>query len=423
MNNTLIIIFIVMFIITFIKIIRVDLFFGSSYLFLFIYTVFTQIGYVNFPILSELIKAYFGDDIFLSYWLFVFSSFILFYILFAIFNKKLIACNMYTVVKIKSKELVYIYYFIVVAKLMYLTIYFYKYSNVINYTNASDETFLASQGMFYFLFMFLFKMSVMFIIVTYCLYRLKSLEIFLFRRSQIKVILILELVLFLLISVKIGSRTDPLALAIGIATLEILIGKLNFRKFAKLILAALIILSLLIVVEYTRNDYKPTKEFGIIENIIFKDYFAPSHMLLAAINFNYIDPFVVIKSNIGNALIKLNYPFLQMIIADLFNPGSTRSASYAFYIFSEGFIALGWLGIVYNAFVVLLGLSFWRNLASSNSKIYNVFVYAMISTQLANIARSQSAYFIKTFYMFFLPGMLLFYLATGYRPSIKIKNG
>jgi hypothetical protein len=156
---------------------------------------------------------------------------------------------------------------------------------------------------------------------------------------------------------------------------------------------------------------------GVIEGLILKDYYSPAHILLGAMSLDYVDTWEVLKSNACNGLILFNYPYLQTTVADLFNPGvSSRSASYAFYIFSEGFLAMGWLGWIYNAVVVCGGFFSWRILACSDYRPYRLFVYALLGTQIVNLVRGQSSYFLKTGYMFLLPSFVLFFLLTGIRP-------
>jgi hypothetical protein len=213
-----------------------------------------------------------------------------------------------------------------------------------------------------------------------------------------------------------------LALTISIIIFEIKASSNAKRDKRKILLRlsalALVVLLSLTVLEYARTDSSPDEK-PLTEVILYKDYYPPSHILMAAIEYNFVNFSEVLKSNISNSLIKMNYPYLQTTVADIFNPGvSTRSSSYAFYIFSEGFIAVGWFGFLYNAIVVFLGLSLWKALALSTNEYYNLFVLALISTQLANIARSQSSYFVKDLYTIYLPGLLLFYLATGLRPKI-----
>ena len=83
---------------------------------------------------------------------------------------------------------------------------------------------------------------------------------------------------------------------------------------------------------------------------------------------------------------------------------------------------MGWLGFLYNGLVVFAGMMLWRLMANSNCKYYNLFMIALVSTQIVNITRGQSSYFVKDIYMFFIPAMALFFLATGLRPRLGRKT-
>lgn len=399
-----------------------DVLFGGVYFFLFIYTVFAQIGYAYFPELSILIKAYFGPEIFYDVNLFVSLSFIAYFLCFYFMHRFVIRNPAYEIVHVKPR-LSILFYIAVAAHFFGLALYFAANYDLISYVNASDEAFQDQMGAMYTLFGICFKLSVVVNLVLYFLFRVRLKTAPKINRHVVLGLLILEMGLFLAISVKIGSRTDPLALTIAIVVLELLLGRecgriygINRWKWAKIILLVAVVLYGLIAVEKARNP-DSDEDGPLAEVILFKDYYAPSHILIAAMALDYVRPWEVIVSNAANALILLKQPFLQTTVADLFNPGvSTRSGSYAFYLFSEGYIAMGWFGFLYNGIVVFAGVALWRRLTNSNNSYYNIFMTSLVATQMANIARSQSAYFLKDIYMVFIPAMLLLFVATGMRP-------
>jgi hypothetical protein len=230
--------------------------------------------------------------------------------------------------------------------------------------------------------------------------------------------LVLEAALFIGIAQKVGSRQDVLALALGIAVFEYQMGA-QWARLTRLAAGLLAVLVALYFMEVGRSEGLLDDQTAI-ELILYKDYYMPSHILLASMAFDFVDPMEVLRSNFFNALVQFDYPFLQMTVGDMFSPvASTRSASFAFYIFSEGYIAAGWAGFLYNGLVVGGGTLLWRRLASSANAGYGLFVLALVSTQAANIVRSQSSYFIKDIYMMFLPPAALFFLATGLRPAFR----
>lgn len=416
----LIIIFSLFFAATFADIWKKDHFYGGVYFFLYMYTIFTQIGYAYFPELSLQMKAYFGPQLFYRYYLFVFLSFIAFYLVFLSFRPWFAGNGRYAVVQHQSVLKRLFFYLFIVSHLVFMLSYFVRNFELLTYANASDQDFLSEQGALYFLFSLGFKFMVFINFILYSLYRLRNAMTCTISRTMIFILLLAEMCLFLFISAKIGSRIDIIALAAAVCIFEI---KLSFNttKMIKLGLFAVLVLSIILFIEFLRGGFQ--SESGLTEKILFKDYYPPSHILIAAIEYQFISPLEVFRSNLSNALFKLNYPYLQATVADLFNPGvSTRSASYAFYIFTEGYMALGWPGFIYNGIIVFMGLSLWRWLASSRNYYYNSFALGVISTQMINIVRGQSSYFIKDIYLFFLPAIFLFYLASGMRPRLPHFN-
>jgi len=412
-------IFTVIFLVTGYYIWRRDVLYGLVYLFLFIYIIFAQIGYAYFPALSELIRAYFGPDIFYSVNLFVTLSFVFFFVLFCFFYKYVVRSPAYKVVK-SNPRLNILFYMVLIGHIIGMTLYFHGNYHLITYTNAYDEEFQASQGFLFLLFGIGFKQSVFINLALYFMLRVKTQDApYIINRMIIFVLFLLEFILFILIALKLGNRTDLLSFTLGIVFLEIEImrcGKNKYLNLLKIVLVTVVVIYALGMIEVTRGQGM-AEEHTFLEKILYKDYFAPAHILIAAMGLQYVDPLEVLASNSANSLVLLKHPYLQETVTELFNPGiTTRSSSYAFYIFSEGYLALGRLGFFYNGLVVFLGVSLWKRLSHSNNHYYNLFMLSLMATQSVNIARGQSSYFIKNIYMIFLPAMFLFYLGTGLIP-------
>ncbi len=154
-----------------------------------------------------------------------------------------------------------------------------------------------------------------------------------------------------------------------------------------------------------------------------KDWYAPAHMLFAAVKYKIIDPSEVIISNLSNSLILIGYPYLQQGITEIFNPGvATRSAGYAFYISTEGYMMAGVFGFIYNSALILLSLAFWRKLASTNSKELNNIMLGLMGCMLVNLVRGQGSYFFKYLYTFIFPSIYLYAALSGQSLSLKIKS-
>lgn len=414
-DGFLLIVFSIFVLITGIKILKQNILFGGTYFFLYIYSIFAQIAYAFFPELSELSHAYYGKEYFYNFYVFTFLSFITFFLLFQIRFPKLKRKEKYNVVK-KVRPVNYlIFIFFILLFLTYQLFYFYTNYDFISYDQSNPQV-IAEGGTMFFIFSVCFKFMAAIILILYAQYRLKKdyVGISYLKRYHVFFLLLIFLPLFYLIANKLGNRTDILALLLGILTFEYLMG-FNKKKLLKMGLAVLAVMALLFYIQNTRGNQENHANIAYV--ILLNDYFAPAQMLYAAMGENYIKPIVVLVSNISNTLVKLNYPYLQQPITDIINPGiANRSQGYAFYLFTEGFMFMGYFGFIYNAFMLFFGLSIWYRIQNSANKYYSILIISIMCTQLANIARSQSSYFYKDIYMLFLPVLVLIYLSSGLRP-------
>jgi hypothetical protein len=396
-----------------------DRLFGLFYLALIIYALPAQIGYLYFPEFSELIQAYFGEDVWFDATIIIMATLVLFLILFAFCREWLLKSIPFRVTasihqKPRLRALV------ATAVVSVLTFYQISYL-IINYDNiswatAQDEE-LTGSSVGYFIFIFIFKLTVAISIVLYVLVRQK---IFALSRPFLRLLMATVLGLFIIISVRLGNRTDLLALTLGIAVFESSQIRFTPRIILKSLVAGAIVVTALSLVELGRYDTEKENS-GLAAALIAKDYHAPAHMLFAAIAHDFIEPMEVVTSNTANALILLNYPYLQSTITDLFRPGiATRSAGYAFYVVTEGYAFMGMAGFLYNGLVLMLGMSLWKRIASTNLTRLNLFVLAIMGCMVVNLVRGQTSYFIKYLYTFVIPGIWLYNAMSGTRIRLRI---
>ncbi|MCF6212571.1 MAG: oligosaccharide repeat unit polymerase [Flavobacteriaceae bacterium] len=404
--------------ITGIKILKQNILFGGTYFFLYLYSIFAQIGYGFFPEISEFVKAYFGKEYVYNFYWFNFLSFITFYFLFKIRFPLLKKKKPYKIVKSYRLSNFMLYIFIIVTIFIYELFYLITNYNSIAYGNASDSEFLNSSDSMYFVFSVIFKFMAALNIILYSQWRLKGEfnGLTFLKKKQILFAFLMYFFLFIFIAFKIGSRTDILALFLGILSFEYLLG-INKIKLTKMFLSLLAVGSFLYFIQNNRVN-EETKT--LTATILLNDYYPPAHMLYTSMGLDYIKPFEVLKSNISNTFVKINYPYLQQPITELINSGvANRSQGYAFYLFTEGFVFMGYFGFIYNAFMLYLGLSIWYRIQNSTNKFYNIIIISTMCTQFANIARTQSSYFYKDIYMFFLPILILIYFSSGLRPRFS----
>lgn len=394
-----------------------------SFLFLYIYTVFAQIGYVYYSDLSKLIGAYFGLMLFYNYWFFMFFSFFFAFLLYKKINFKNDKKYVY-VVKPKSTNNGQFLFFLI-AIIIYLTLNLYF--------NLNRELFAygggKSMGGPWFGIGFL-----LFQICTFILYTI-------FRDISNKVririfsfiFFIISLYFFLKITVASGSRSHILYFFIGLSVYELypLHNSIKFKKKKIfLFLAACFIVFILLSIIRTIRDQgtlnnlasiynfeggflKKTDE-GMTSEILFQDYYLPSHTLFVSMYYEIIDPIEVIVSNLANSLVYFEYPFLTTTILDRgLGLKNDRGVGWAYHYFVEGYNALGLFGVLYNALFWNLGMSLWIRLTRLNNRMLHKSMIAIIALIVVFSAKGQTATFIKYYWLFLLPGLALLLLANN----------
>ena len=390
--------------------------FGLYYTVLYIYSAFSILGYLYIPGLSESMSAYFGDNVGLESLEFTFASMALFWAINMLLYRRrarakaiVIAWHPSTVPPLGIVVLAVVtllFVGLLATNFSYLSWYIFEDSAALPFTTA--------------LFIVVYKTSVGILLTGYLLVRCKDVA-----TNQIFHALYGLLVLaFMVASMRLGNRTDPMALLLGVLMFEILSRELRLRTIAGG--AIVVLLSVLAISAIELYRYRDGGVVGgsLLERIVRNDYYAPAHMLFAAVAFDYVDPIAVIRSNSANALILFGEPYLQQTVTELFRSDlATRSAGYAFYIFAEGWIFAGWWGILYNALIPTAGLWLWNRLSSTNNRFANSLAQMLVASMLVNVTRGQSSYFIKYLYTFILPNIGFAMLIAGLRFGLRNRGG
>jgi len=399
---------------------RVDVYFGLVYAMLFVYTIFAQFGYYFRPDISMRIDAYFGEEVFWPYYRLVVLSFTMLFVLLSTLGPKLLRYTYYDVGRSASR-LGIVFLLLSLVQWGFLLGVLITRSVELSYGAASgdefgSDTLLTVTGM-------TFKAMTPDLLVWWYILREKAWSRFywpLFGAA---------LILFATYCLKLGNRTDILALFLGIGSYEFARAHTNgklIKWLFRMMLFGGAVICFAMTVDRIRSGGGDGDSRSMEEKLVLNDYYAPSHMLFAAISYDFVRPGEVVKSNLNNAMILRGYPYLQATITDLFKPGlATRSQGYAFYIFTEGYLVFGRYGYLYNGIVIFCGLMMWRMFSLGNSPCVNRFAIMLICAMAANCVRGQSAYFIKYSYMYFIPAFLMFYLATGMRlvwPGLVIRR-
>jgi len=387
--------------------------FGLYYSILYIYSAFAVAGYLYIPGLSESIFAYFGDGVGEESLVFIFASLALFW------------CVNMVVYRpgVEIRPVAYAWHPPVIPTsgniLMAVLVLTFCGLLAVNFSDLSWYIFEDAGGLPLktALFMALYKITVGILITGYLAVRSKEIltgRVFVFLYGML-------LLGFFVASARLGNRTDPTAFLLGVLLLEALSRELRLRTIAWgafLALLALLAISAIEIFRYREGD--GGGGLPLVERIVRNDYYAPAHMLFAAVAFNFVDPMLVIRSNSANALILFGQPYLQQPITDIFRMDlATRSAGYAFYIFTEGWMFAGRWGVLYNALIPSAGLWVWNKLSSSDNRFASMLLKMLFASMLINVTRGQSSYFIKYLYTFIFPNVGIAMLIVGLRFRLR----
>jgi hypothetical protein len=430
----LIILFVLFFGVTLLRVLKVkDELFLFFYTYLFIYTIFTQMGYAFFPDPAIRIRVYFGPELFYSYWLFVFSSFVatvgLYFFWTALTGRR----QSPELPPISSSLGSRILFLMAISAYVVLLInLFYWNFEGIRYA-STDSAWVG----------YLVNLQPIVLLIIYM--DLRRSKTTLSQKLFTGLLALLAGFMFIIISIRAGQRLGGLALLTGVAAFEFSTLKTILAKhrdsLRKLLNVRLVVLTLLAIsflgfagrVVSLREqhggavplealfDIWPDKNSSRgfdLQQLMYQDYFAPSSLLFVSMATDWVDAAEVFRSNVYNAIPFTGYPYLQNILSEVANPiGFTRTESYGYYILNEGFNAVGWFGIVYNALMVNLGLGLWRFFANSRDPRVTERMIAVLCLLIVSLVRGPSVFFVRYIYLAILPALGLIWLSVGYFPG------
>jgi hypothetical protein len=401
--------------------IRRDIFLAAFFFALWLYTIFTQIGYVFFSTLVIRAGVYGRIDSFYEYWTFVALSLGLVF-LGMVFLTAGKPQAQFSIVPWRIPQI--IVYF---STALFLYLYFRAVSGIenVSYIGLTSETNILYGAVNDLLGIWVFALYARF--KSYC------------SSTSDRVITLGLLAVcgmtFFWYGVRTGDRSALLGLILGVVTYEIIPFRQKLWRYRGKILRVGLVLGISLVflqrVAAIRHktelspadllDFESGSQiYGIdnLESFVQQDYFAPSLTLFASQSFEYIDPDEVLRSNFFNTLIFFNYPTLGQTVGGLIM-NTTRTQGFAYYILTEGYNFLGTFGFIYNGLVITLGLALWRKLAASNNPDYNRYMYGLMVSLVLPVVRAQTSYFVKDMYVVFLPGMAIFFLVCNQIPVFK----
>ncbi|MBI3610063.1 MAG: hypothetical protein HY204_05090 [Nitrospirae bacterium] len=244
--------------------------------------------------------------------------------------------------------------------------------------------------------------------------------------------------IFLVISVRAGSRTGIASTMIGVVCFEALLAGTARRLLsARLLIGAIGIFLLLTAVATFRVEVEGPMSLSSLRGRLLSDpgWFVTNRLNIQALVFgDYAGPSVVLLSSMadgvvipGDAVPALlfgclpfggfsGYPSLGYIVSRIVDTSYTETwQGFGYYILVEGYNVMGWFGILYNAVVIGCALRVSRRFWNTPDRLYRAFVGALFAMQALLIVRGQSSEIIRSWYLVILPGLVLLWLGNGLR--------
>ena len=396
-----------------------------AFFILYVYTIFAQIGYAYFPELSILLGAYYGKELFYEYWLFMFLSFLFTYYFYLLLWRGDKIKNIYSVRPLRSNTRYYLFILISFVLYVILNVYFIRNRNLFGWGGGNP------MGSNWFVIGFRIHTICTFIAYILCRKQCKLNRMLLF---------VIYVIFFLQVTFAAGVRSDILYLFIAIAFFELSPIHESFKKNKKKIfrigLLGVLVIWVLFILLHLRTSTSDIGFSSIVNyessedsqdkatsaKILMQDYYSPSHTLFIAMHYGFIDPVETFKSNVANSLVKINYPYLGQKLVYLATGEDVRGAGWSYHFFVEGYNALGWGGIIYNAIMWNLGMMLWFSLLGTNDIFFKRTMLSLLVFLVTNTMRSQTCAFVQYYWMFLIPALVLLTLATNSKLIIKIKK-
>lgn len=402
MQETLILTNLIVGILLSLDLLRKDGYFGVFSFCLLLYSIVGQFGYHYFPDWSADLRLYFGPECLVPSSVFTLLSHIGWWLIVRVFFVPRVHRPLYECVVVGQQSVLELVPPAIIAVQIGVVLYGnWIFRGVLNYNTAADEMFGQSQGPFWTIFLICFKFSVWISLGLYYIIRVAP-KNDRFIRTMYTAMFVVELAALLGTAMVVGNRTDLLVLMGGIVALEVFSQSTKTKRLA---LLGVLAVGVLVTnrLSMTRTTLRE-EDNAILRRIVVNDYYPPVHMLFASVALDMVQPKVALQSVAANTVFLLGQPYIQAEITERFlSERQTRSASYAFYCFTEGYVVAGMWGVIYNAFVFggLVGL--WRMMAACKNQHFRAFVLALIIAQCANMVRGQSSYFVRTVYFYIIP--------------------
>lgn len=416
--------FILFFLLSFIVIVRRDAVMAIFYSVLFVYTLFTQLGYLIFPARFTRLNGlrFFPLAEVHRYVLFVGLSFAAIFVLFLVSGIRAPRPRLVLKASRISRSLSWWVFQVVIAGHTVVSALFVTvFGATLSYSGQEN---LKSNPAFFYLYY-------LHAIILVVLYALLGTERSRTRRLFLMGGLLTNGAVFLLVSIKTGQRSELLAILVAGLAIKWMRTPRHRRLGVALTVLLVMVVTMVFgfALRFTRGEATsldtfvsrstevvqycegcgPSDPFDV-QNLILEDYSGPSVTLLYAMSDNIVDPAAVATSVAANSIILTDVPTLGEVVSRRINPAA---GGFGFYFLAEGFIALGWWGILYNALIFVGGLRLWGAFRGVDDIGWEHFITGLLALAIFDIVRAQSSFFILGLYLLILPGIALYLLGRG----------
>ncbi len=418
---TLVILFCIYYIFTSILIYRKSRFFIIPYTLLFLYTVFTQIGYLAYPDKLSLYSfgQYYGEEIFLFYWLYVFLSFVFIFLIFLlIYNKEDNLLGLRIEVSRNSNyKFKFFYILFIVFYQLILLFFLLKNYHILSYYN---QGVLKNNKLWFYLFSF--DSLIIFSLFVKIISASNKVE-----KVYYIALIGISLFIFLITSIRSGQRIEFVMMMMSIFTFLLMYKKNSIKSTRNKIYLIVLLVIIILFSQSIRSlrgteinlldfitsyfDYKALFSFLKFENLVFQDWLVPSLTLITSMYKGIIFPFTVLESNLEVLIPLISHQSLGSILSRIIDPFGW--AGYGYYILTEGYNFMGFMGFMYSSFIFVFGFRILELFfCNSKDELFNAYLYGILGFISLNVVRGQSAMLIKSIYFYILPSIILFILST-----------
>lgn len=257
-----------------------------------------------------------------------------------------------------------------------------------------------------------------------------------FTRRACQVLMALTGGIFLVLSVRAGSRSGIASTAIGVVCFEALLAGTARRLLSpRVLIGALGIFLLLSAIGNFRIEGPinpldlPTRALadfrGFVTSrfsltaLVFGDYAGPSVLLLNSMSDGIVIPSSAVAAILFGCLPFggfSGYPSVGFMVSRLVDTSLHETwQGFGYYILVEGYNVMGWFGILYNAVVIGFALRVSRRFWNARDRLYRAFVGALFGMQALLIVRGQSSEIIRSWYLVIIPGLVFLWFGSGLR--------